>query len=146
MGRPKSVSPGQKGHSISALEFERRRRNMRQFDLSRKTGIFQSRLANIESGKIKPMEREIKAIAKALGRTPEVLKEIMRPEFITLMISRSGVQGVGIHYIQDDKASEAEIRRLFEKVRPDLEKINAKLKGKYAVRPLNRCPFRLEMP
>lgn len=131
---------------ITALEFERRKKGLRQFDVSRKTGIFAGRLGDIEHGKLKPTEKEIKLIAKALDITPEVLTSLIapRPEYITLFISRDGIQGASVHYIQGDETSTAEVYRLFEEVRPGLEKLNVKLGGKYPVRPLNIAPFRLE--
>lgn len=54
---------------VSRLEAERRRRYMSQWELARVTGIIQPRLSLIERGEVKPRDKEIESIARALGKS-----------------------------------------------------------------------------
>ncbi len=56
------------------LRIVRAIRKLRQWDITEKTGIPQSRISLIENGMIAPKEDERKAIARALEMRPEEIE------------------------------------------------------------------------
>jgi predicted transcriptional regulator len=65
---------------VTALEIERRKRFLSQWELARRTGIVQPRLSLIERGYVSPKPKEVEAICNSLGISNEQASHLFSPK------------------------------------------------------------------